>query len=141
MCLAFRQRLQRPDDHGFDGLVGDDPGRTDAGLVIQAVQPTFHEAGPPFTHRRFGGPIATRHRGIRDRSRARQHQASAKGEGAIDMGPLRQANQFESFAICHHQRNFGSSDRGHILTRSRSGYLYKVIRFQGTRLRPSVCNS
>jgi hypothetical protein len=62
--------------------------------------------------------MSARHRGIRDRVRAREHEASAKREGAIDVGPLRQADQFAPLDIRHDQCDFGTSDRSHFLTRS-----------------------
>ncbi len=112
--LALRRRLQRLDDHRFDRLVGDGPGGAHARLVIQAVESALDEARPPFTHGRIGGPMSTRHRGIRDRGCAREHKARPKREGAIDVGPLRQADQFASLGVRHDQGDFGTSDRGHI---------------------------
>jgi Voltage gated chloride channel len=134
MGLALRRRLQRLNDHRFDRLVGDRPWRADARLVIQAVEPPLNEACPPFTHRRIGGPMATRHHGIGDCVRTRQHEPSAKRERAIDVGPLRQPNQFPPLDLRHHQCDFRTSDHGHGVMRSRHGSICKTIRFQGTRV-------
>jgi hypothetical protein len=54
--------------------------------------------------------MSTRHRSIRDRVRAREHEARAKREGAIDVDPLRQPNQFAPLDIRDYQCDFGTSE-------------------------------